>query len=443
MKPPTPEQRSHSAEEGTFPVTPHASSPLFPDRCDRRAFLRIGAGSVAGAAFLPGSLPAWVRSAADSPTETRTLILLELNGGNDGLNTVIPIENDLYHRVRPTLRVPRSDGFALEDGFALHPSLSELHELFTDGKLSILHGVGYPQPDRSHFRSLDIWHSARPNLGRPDSGWIGRLADTHAKDGDIPALRIGRRDLPLLLRGHERGAPCITSIEDWRLDLGSNPSALRPALENALAAPRSTDSASDLEFVRRVAQRAVRESDRFAKDTPVATPDRSHGAGYPDTALGRNLSLARTLIDSASRPRVIFVSHDGFDTHSRQRDPHANLLRELSTALGAFMNDLVSRDLDRDVLVCVYSEFGRRVAENASGGTDHGAAQPVLLVSGALQGGCAGTAPALTDLDQGDLRYTCDFRRLYATFLDRWWALPAAGVLDGEFAPIDGLLSAK
>jgi uncharacterized protein (DUF1501 family) len=411
----------------------------------RREFLvTVGAG--VGLASLRG--PSWLSAAAAAPEGDRRLVVLQLTGGNDALNMVVPYADDLYHRARPQLRIPVEQVLRLDDRFGLHPSMTALRALHDEGALAIVHGVGTPVPDRSHFRSMDIWHSADPEAPRPTSGWIGRAADAHAEcqerlggaaEGAAAApfaWRVGGRDLPLLLRGRRSDTPTLEDLADLRWDLGAESEAARRRAVQAelLGVPRAERSGASPhspEAVRRAWLGALRAAERSA-----AAIDATSAVEYPAGELGRRLSLAAAILASGLGARVVHLEQGGYDTHARQSQPHAILLGELSAALGAFFADLRARGITDRTLVLVHSEFGRRVAENASAGTDHGAAAPVLLLSGALRGGFHGEAPSLADLDDGDQRSTMDFRRVYATALEPWLGVAAAPIVGAAYRPL-------
>ena len=393
----------------------------------RRGFLATSGGTLAAVPFLsPLSLAA--------TTTDRVVVLVELAGGNDGLNTVIPFEDDRYHRLRPTLRVGKGQVLTLDDQLGFHPALSELHELYEDGRVAVLNNVGYPQPDRSHFRSMDIWHSASTDAETPDTGWLGRLADALAQErpGIAPALAVGVRDVPLALVGESVTAPAIRSADEFRVDVGDGPAADRRMQRlNALVAnPTSSDR---LSFLRATARSTYQTVDKLRD----AAASGSGGVEYPGSDLARALRDVASWIGAGLSSRVYFVRLGGFDTHAAQGELHQQLLRQLSAALGAFQQDLTARGIGKRVATLVYSEFGRRVKENASRGTDHGAAAPSFVIGQSVRGGLHGATPDLGDLVEGDLRYSIDFRSIYSTLLKDWMHTDARAVLGGRFDSLD------
>lgn len=407
----------------------------------RRDFLKAGAGAGLGlgaSCCLPGTLPHWLAHAAEASSEDRMLVVLELNGGNDALNMLVPHGHDIYHRLRPRLRVPSSQVLAIDEQFGFHPRMQGLHELYEAGNVSVVQGVGYANPNRSHFRSLDIWHSAQPNVDIPKTGWLGRTADLPRNEGKPFAMRLGGHDLPLALRSERSDAPCFDRLSDyqWDVDGGDAGKGRRAAQEALLEVARDGDS--PLDAVRRASRAAMEDAQRFVDAASVKTP-----VDYPAGELARRLGLTAALLAARVGPRVAFVSQYGYDTHANQAQTHADLLGALSDALRAFYADLEHRGIADRVLVMVYSEFGRRVGENGSAGTDHGAAAPVLLLSGsdAMNAGLAGDFPSLVDLDDGDQRFGVDFRRVYATLLDPWLGIDAAPILGKEHGALDIITS--
>ncbi len=404
----------------------------------RRTFLmHLG---VTGFVSLSGTLPRFltgvcgdVARAADVAKAGRILVLVELAGGNDGLNTVIPYSDPEYHKARPGIGIGKGEVLRIDEHLGLHPQMGGFKELYDAGRLAILQGVGYPQPNRSHSRSMDIWQSASMDTGRVGTGWIGRVLDRTAEDheGQVPAMAIGTERLPLALVGEKVNVPTIQSLEDYRLRLGAAPEVdrqLRRELIAELADHRGV-SGSDLDFLRRTACIALASADKLQRIASARRRD----AAYPGNGLGQQLEIVAQLIAGELETHIYYLSMGGFDTHSLQVGAHQALLAELSSAVRAFYRDLDGQGLADRVLLVTYSEFGRRVQENGSLGTDHGAAGPMFAVVPSGKGGLHGEHPSLTDLDSGDLKFHTDFRSVYATILERWLELPAAAVLGGEY----------
>ena len=375
---------------------------------NRRLFLAQSAAMAVG-----GAVPTLWRRAAKAAGPDRDapiLVLVELTGGNDGLNTVIPFDDDAYHRARPSLRVEPSKVLKLDDALGLHPAMTGLHRLWEDGALGVLMNVGYPSPNRSHFRSMEIWQSAE--LGpSPTSGWIGRMAD--ADPSSSPPCAVGRVEMPLTLRGRQVAPIGLADLSSARL----GPGARLDLPDGPIG-----DGRSPIGRVRRAVAAARDLGDRIDGIDP---PD---AIASPDSIDGR-LATIRTLIEAGAGPRVFATAIDGFDTHANQQYAHQSLLRTLSDALARFHDELADRRIDDRVVVLVFSEFGRRVAENGSKGTDHGAASPMLLVGSPVAGGLIGGPPDLSDLIDGDLRHALDFRDVYASLLRGWLGVDPTSVL--------------
>jgi uncharacterized protein (DUF1501 family) len=371
--------------------------------------------------------------AAERPGE-RLLVVVQLSGGNDGLNTVIPYADENYRKLRPSLAIDRGSVLKIDNQWGLHPRLTGLSKLLENRQLAIVQSVGYPNPNRSHFESMDIWHSANSKPDRK-TGWLGRSFDAQRSSleasGDPPGLHLGAENQPLALAARDVHAPSVHSLSQFRLETGGD-AGQRRAVEALTAAPRA--SAGDLlQFVQTRSTSALRVSGRLE----AAVGNYRATAAYPATPLAAKLKQVAQFIDAGLGTRVYYVTLDGFDTHSNQAAAHGGLLDQLGGALAAFAEDLQSHGhLDR-VATLVFSEFGRRVAENASRGTDHGAAAPVLLVGGRVHSGLIGAPPRLDDLQDGDLKFGIDFRCIYAAILERWLSWPSATILGSGFAPAE------
>lgn len=370
---------------------------------------------------LAPTVPTFIAALARASTaqrDGRILVVIQLDGGNDGLNAVVPYGDAAYAKNRKSLKLAQDSLIKVSDGIGLHPAMGQAGKLLESGRLAILPGVGYPNPNRSHFASMAIWHTARldeEKHGGP--GWLGRSLDA------VPGASsqfIGAGAIPTALRGRRAPASSLERIEDLTLDA----TVARPSL--------STDGDDLAAFVRRSALDAYASSDRLAE----LAKDESSSARYPGTGLANRLKLVARLIKGGYDARVFYTSQTGYDTHSQQAGTHYGLLGELSGALKAFLDDLAYAKLADRVLVLSFSEFGRRVQENGSGGTDHGAAGPVFLAGPAVKPGLLGAYPSLTDLDDGDLKPVVDFRRVYATILERWLGMPSAPALGGPFEPL-------
>jgi uncharacterized protein (DUF1501 family) len=376
------------------------------------------------------------------------LVVVELNGGNDGLNTVIPHGDDLYHKYRPTLKFDKNQVIKVNDHIGLHPGLSSFRPFLEANQLAIIQGVGYPNPDRSHFESMDIWQSADPKR-QTKTGWLGRtVANIQDARGGIPMLHIGGRDLPLALQGAPGGAISVNHQQSYGLNLGGgNPEErkARQALLEKLSQPeKQEDPGSLLQFVQRRQVQTLTTLDKL-QDLLRAQNQQENffreGRFYGPRSLPVQMQLVARLIQREFGTRIFYVMRDGFDTHSNQAGDHQKLLAEVADSIGGMFEVLKQTGHDKQVRVLTFSEFGRRVRENGSKGTDHGSGSCMFLAGPSVKGGLVGEHPSLEEskLDDGDLRYHTDFRSVYATLLDDWLGCPSEAVLNGKFEHVKGL----
>lgn len=409
-------------------------------RPHRRDFLRssLAASTLVtiGGASVPTFLARSARASEGAGDEGRILVVVQLDGGNDGLNTVVPHGMDGYLRGRRRLRLPGGQLHRITDEIGLHPGMGQMAKLVEDGHLAIVQGVGYPNPDRSHFRSMEIWETGRVDSA-PDAletGWLGRLLDADPpKPGqDTPALHFGGAPSPLALKSKRVAVPSLERIDQFHLTLAGSKAEQREA-RTALGDVARVDRGDDplLGFVRRSTLAAYESSARLEEVAGSAD-----SADYPDYGLAKRLEQVSRIIKAGFGTRIFYTRQGGYDTHANQLGSHAALLTELSDSLASFQKDLTSAGLADRVAVLVFSEFGRRVAENASNGTDHGAAAPVFVVGPVRTAGLVGDHPSFDDLDDGDLKFQTDFRRLYAALLDDWLGVPSAPIVGDGFAPL-------
>ena len=395
------------------------STPLLP----RREFLKYSA-------LLP-SIP-WLSSPGDlastrAPRGDRILVIVELNGGNDGINTVVPFRDEGYSKHRTVLRLPDEKLLKLDGQLGLHPSLRGMGALWERSELAIVQGAGYPDPNLSHDVSLAVWHTGRlDRVERQGYGWIGRTLDAEIeRDGKgrrAPrALLAGPHALTRALRARKTPVATVPSIESY-LEAGDI------GTDTLLAQKADSEMA---EHVRAVLTNA-RDT---AKSLAALANDRQGRKPYPASKLASEIELISRLIRGGLDTSVYYAIQNGFDTHSLQPTQHANLMQELGDALLAFLDDMRTSDRAGDVLVLVFSEFGRRVQENASQGTDHGTAGPVFL-AGPVRPGIHGATPSLLDLDDGNLKTTVDFRRVYASVLRDWLRVDPTAILGAGFEPL-------
>lgn len=394
----------------------------------RRDFIRQSTGLLALGATLPtfltqAALAAGNTSGSDAPV----LVIIQLSGGNDGLNTVVPHGHDAYYRLRPSLAVPANTVAKLNDEIGLHPGLSPLRDLYDRGELAVLQGVGYPNPDRSHFRSMEIWETAEPNELAAD-GWLGRLFDHACGNGHLtssPTLAMSLQDTL---------TPALTGSPGIGIAMTDPDRFHRLArFAGGEAKPTSAvDTDSHLDYIRRTALNAFEAAEDIQRNARRVR----NLATYPTSGLAQSLKLVARLIAGGQDTRLYYLSLGGFDTHARQAGTHEQLLATLGGAIAAFQQDLRKLGLAERVVGMTFSEFGRRVAENGSQGTDHGQAAPLFVFGQSVKGGIHGAHPSFDKLANGDLRYHTDFRRLYATMIDQWLRLNSKPVLGGTYEPL-------
>jgi len=407
---------------------------------DRRTFLTtaLGAGSfllssrVGTAAAVSGLLGP--RRGADEPL----LVLLELSGGNDGLNTVVPHGDDAYHRARPRIGVAASRVLDLDGYVGLAPELAGLRGEFENGRLAIVQGAGYPQPNRSHFMSMEIWHTARAQGRDSGPGWIGHLANHLWPDQPLPnrLVHVGR-EVPYALHSTRHPALNLATPENYRW---AGNEADIAGLGGPESEPDAAGGDSQIDFLRRVMADARASSLEVRRAVARYRP----ASEYPDSDLAQSLAVVAALVDARIGARVLSVQQRSYDTHAGQVARHAQLHTELDAALAAFTGDLRAKGNDGQVVVLCFSEFGRRVQENGSQGTDHGTAGPMFVLGSGVKGGLFGRHPSLSDLDErGDLVHTTDFRAVYGTLVDRHFGGRHADVLGARYETLDFLPAPK
>ena len=368
---------------------------------------------------------------ADAPG-ARRLIVVQLSGGNDGLNTVIPYKNDLYYKARPTLGIRESQGIlALDKDLGLHPALKGLKGLYDQGQLAVLNSVGYPNPDRSHFRSMDIWQTGTGSDKVASTGWLGRYLDSNCADCQRPynALEIDDT-LSLALKGSQRKGLAL-----------KNPDKFHQINQNRLLAKVSKEAAAthhdQVDYLYKTLAETASSADYLYDKSKIY----KSSVTYPSSDFGKNLKTTAELINSGVESRVYYLALSGFDTHVRQHEQQQRLFTDLGDGLAALADDLRQHDQWNNTLVLVFSEFGRRVGQNASNGTDHGTANNVFIAGGALRKkGILNDAPDLVNLDQGDLRHQVDFRSIYASVLKDWLGADDAAILGSGFERLTGLV---
>ena len=392
---------------------------------NRRDVLRGGAAAAALAAL--GRAAAGGERALAGPT----LILVQLTGGNDGLSTVVPYADDVYGRSRAATRIAPSEVLRIDDHVGLHPELKGLRALYDAGELAVVQGCGYPAPSRSHFKALEIWHAADPRGRAAGDGWIGRACDAAfgAQADPCRVVHVGSTP-PYSLHSARHGAASFVVPEGYRFVDTEEAVAAYDAATTAAGAPAAPDRLAFLRGVlhdARASSGAVRAAAaRYKPSTP-----------YPDDPFALDLMAAAALVHGDVGARVISLELRGFDTHSGQRATHDNLMQRLDQGLAAFLRDLKAGAAGRAALVLAFSEFGRRVRENGSRGTDHGAAGPMFLAGPRVKGGLHGRLPSLSELDEGDLVHTTDFRSVYAAAIEACFGVKASAVLGADVRALE------
>ena len=418
----------------------------------RRDFLQRG-GLFLGLGMLA---PAFVTRAVEAAGEMplggtaggkTSLVVIQMGGGNDGLNTVVPYADQTYYQLRPTLAVSQGDVLPMSGAVGLHPSLAPLKPLYDNGALAIMQGVGYPNPNRSHFRSTDIWTTAEPDTNGT-TGWLGRYIDAQCcgtaapaqPENNLEGVQLGNMLSKALWTQHAM-VPAVGSLEQFRLATDPHYPTSHDSRVNVFRQIYSQQPGSDAyeALLTHAGLAALDTSDVLTK----VAGDYKTAVKYGTDPFSQSLRQIAQLIHADLGTRVYYVSLGSFDTHANERRVHDTLLKTFAGGVAAFMQDMQALGKADQVAMMTFSEFGRRVKENAGNGTDHGTAAPMFLVGSKLKGGLYGTPPSLTDLDQnGDLKFGIDFRQVYATVLQDWLGADAPSILDGAAYPSLGFVPA-
>ncbi len=391
-------------------------------------------GTVSGLAIVANPEHVFARALAQTPlpglpgSEDRCLVLINLYGGNDGLNCVVPHGDPRYYQMRPALAIAQNDVLSIDAHVGLNPGMRSFKALYDKGVVAIVQGVGYPNPDHSHFRSTEIWQTAAPDRYE-HTGWLGRYFD----DAGLSQQNLFKgvavsRVLPEALVSDRTDIPAIPGLGQYAM-IADNNLVARKAFSQEANDQRLPFDSPYLAHVMAIEGDAQRSSEEL----PRLVAGYKTQASYPATELGRSLALAAQIIGSNLGTKAIYVEHGSFDTHVNQNATQNLLLTQFSNAVAAFYEDLAAHGNDRRVLTVTFSEFGRRIEENGSRGTDHGEASPLFLIGGGVKGGLYGALPDLGATNMGNLRYSVDFRSVYATVLERWLGRPSATVLNGSF----------
>lgn len=386
----------------------------------RRKFLQQ-AGLVSTSPFVPGFVANTLGSDTRiDDTEGRILVIIQLDGGNDGLNTIVPFAQEEYRKRRPDLALPTRQVLKINDDIGFHPAMTGAANLLEKDQLAVVQSVGYPNPNRSHFRSMAIWQTASTADDLPQLGWAGRALDARTTGG-TDSMFVGTEDLPLSLIGRRSVAAALPPGETLQLKSKLNPNT---AITNA------GDEGDLQSFVRRNVLQAYRTVEQLNQ------PQTAAAVTYPTSAIAQRLKTIAQFIGMETPAQIYYAIQPGYDTHNEQPGSHARLLADFSGAVESFLADLKVMGLDDRVLVLAFSEFGRRVNENGSAGTDHGTAGPVFFAGNHVNSGLIGTTPDLSDLDGDDLKMQFDFRSVYATVLQNWLRIPAEESLGQDYATL-------
>jgi uncharacterized protein (DUF1501 family) len=394
---------------------------------NRRNFIQT-TGLASASLMLPKFLKAQEKNAAIN--SDKILVIVQLTGGNDGLNTVVPFENDLYYNARPTIAIQKKETLKLTNQLGLNPAMIGFRNLFDEGKMCLINNVGYPDPDRSHFRSMDIWHTASNSNEYKTSGWLGRYLDEQCGDCDQPTQVLEIDDtLSLALKGNNvKGL----ALKDAKRLYGTT---IDPFIHQLSKQPVSGNHHHDnAAYLYKTLAETVSSADYIYNTSKIF----QSAATYPNHQFGKSLKTISEFIISGINTKVYYVSLGSFDTHFNQQKRQGVLLQQLSETVEVFMNDIKKNGKADDVLLMTFSEFGRRVQENASNGTDHGTANQIFLFGNSLKkNGIYNAAPNLIDLDDGDLKHSVDFKNVYATLLKKWLNTDEQKILGNKFSYLD------
>jgi uncharacterized protein (DUF1501 family) len=391
----------------------------------RRAFIQQSLFATVGGMMIPNFLKAFENENFNKAQNSeKILVIIQLSGGNDGLNTVVPYQNDIYYKSRPTIAIAKDKVLKLNDEVGLNPAMESLRRLYDDGLVSVINNVGYPNPDRSHFRSIDIWQSASDSKEYLKTGWIGRYLDANCAGSCVPHQALEIDDtLSLSMKGEKVKALSVADPEKLYRQISSNFN--QNLSKNQV--PQEHDSVAYL-------YKTLAETSSSAEFLHTKSKIYKSSSQYPQGELGQRLKTISELIVSGMPTSVYYVSISGFDTHTNQLNAQERLLKNYADSVNVFVNDLKKNNRFNDVAIMTFSEFGRRVKQNASGGTDHGTANNVFMIGGNLKRPkVLNEAPNLTDLDAGDLKFSIDFRQIYSSLLQDWLKVNDKTILGKTF----------
>ena len=399
----------------------------------RRAFIEKSAFATVGGMMIPNFLKAFEKqNLGQNQSTDKTLVVIQLSGGNDGLNTVVPYRNDIYYKARPNIAIPSEKVLKLNDEFGLNPAMESLRGLYDDGLVNIINNVGYPNPDRSHFRSMDIWQTASDSTEYLNTGWIGRYLDAKCVGNCVPYQDLEIDDtLSLSMKGAKVKALSVQDPEKLYKQVSAN-------FINKVAQNKAVNEHDNVAYLYKTLAETASSAEFLHTKQHAAQKIYKSTNQYPQGELGQRLKTISELIVSGMPTNIYYVSISGFDTHFNQVNQQERLLKNYADSLSVFVNDLKKNNKFKDVAIMTFSEFGRRVKQNASGGTDHGTANNVFLISENLKRPkVLNEAPNLTDLDDGDLKFSIDFRQIYASLLQDWLKTSDNAILSKSFQSLN------
>ncbi len=399
----------------------------------RRAFIEKSAFATVGGMMIPNFLKAFEKqNLGQNQSTDKTLVIIQLSGGNDGLNTVVPYRNDIYYKARPNIAIPSEKVLKLNDEVGLNPAMESLRGLYDNGLVNIINNVGYPNPDRSHFRSMDIWQTASESTEYLNTGWIGRYLDAKCVGNCVPYQALEIDDtLSLSMKGAKVKALSVQDPEKLYKQVSAN-------FINKVAQNKAFNEHDNVAYLYKTLAETASSAEFLHTKQHAAQKIYKSTNQYPQGELGQRLKTISELIVSGMPTNIYYVSISGFDTHFNQVNQQERLLKNYADSLSVFVNDLKKNNKFKDVAIMTFSEFGRRVKQNASGGTDHGTANNVFLISENLKRPkVLNEAPNLTDLDDGDLKFSIDFRQIYASLLQDWLKTNDNAILSKSFQSLN------
>ncbi len=393
---------------------------------NRRDFIKR-TGLVAAGSFLA---PSFINSLSERSIDFtgKRLVVIQLSGGNDGLNTIVPYNNDIYYKSRPQISIAKNEVIRLNDELGMNPALTALKSLFDDGLVSLINSVGYPNPDRSHFRSMDIWHTASNADEYWKTGWLGRYLDAECVNCESlhKAIEVNPT-LDLAMKGERLKGLAMEDPRKLLRDINGGHNRSIAKLNSG-----HEHEENSVEYLYKTLVESVNSADYIGEKVKLYKSK----VTYPQGRFANNLKTIAEMINSGLETSVYYSQLGGFDTHAQQKQKQSRLLKGYADGVAAFVKDLKANGTLKDTLILTFSEFGRRVGQNASAGTDHGTANNLFVIGEQVQSGIYNAAPDLTDLDNGDLKYQIDFRNVYATVLDKWLGADSQQILRQEFSTL-------